>query len=184
MRLYGGGFIAAYLQATISYYVASVVLHCVVPALFSVRSVQKGERRPGQILKECLQSLGRWRTALVETATGLLQQESRSTYTSIYRIPCAGPLAVKAYIWTIAENMHARGVSLLYGGPIATYSHVAYVLLCVVALDYLHDTWFYWTHRLLHWKPLYVNIHYMHHRYGSAFCCQRLCTYRAVICES
>lgn len=34
----------------------------------------------------------------------------------------------------------------------------------LVALDYLHDTWFYWTHRLLHCRPLYSSIHYMHHQ--------------------
>lgn len=39
-----------------------------------------------------------------------------------------------------------------------------YILLTIVALDYLHDTWFYWTHRLLHWKPLYRHVHYLHHR--------------------
>lgn len=37
-------------------------------------------------------------------------------------------------------------------------------LLCVALLDALHDTWFYWTHRLLHCKPLYKHVHYMHHR--------------------
>lgn len=41
---------------------------------------------------------------------------------------------------------------------------VAYLLLCVVALDYLHDSWFYWTHRLLHWRPIYKHVHYIHHK--------------------
>ena len=40
------------------------------------------------------------------------------------------------------------------------------MVLTVVALDYLHDAWFYWTHRLLHWKPLYRHVHYLHHRYA------------------
>ena len=34
----------------------------------------------------------------------------------------------------------------------------------VAALDVLHDAWFYWTHRLLHWRPLYRHVHYIHHR--------------------
>jgi hypothetical protein len=42
-----------------------------------------------------------------------------------------------------------------------------YMVLTVVALDYLHDAWFYWTHRLLHWKPLYRHVHYLHHRYAT-----------------
>ncbi len=37
------------------------------------------------------------------------------------------------------------------------------MVLSVVALDYLHDAWFYWTHRLLHWRPLYVHVHALHH---------------------
>jgi sterol desaturase/sphingolipid hydroxylase (fatty acid hydroxylase superfamily) len=39
-----------------------------------------------------------------------------------------------------------------------------YILLCIVVLDYLHDGWFYWTHRLLHWRPLYKWVHFEHHR--------------------
>lgn len=27
----------------------------------------------------------------------------------------------------------------------------------------LYDTWFYWAHRLLHWKPLFVRMHRRHH---------------------
>ena len=37
------------------------------------------------------------------------------------------------------------------------------MLATVVALDYLHDAWFYWTHRLLHWQPLYRSVHHIHH---------------------
>jgi len=28
----------------------------------------------------------------------------------------------------------------------------------------LFDTWFYWFHRLIHWKPLYRHVHRWHHR--------------------
>jgi sterol desaturase/sphingolipid hydroxylase (fatty acid hydroxylase superfamily) len=41
---------------------------------------------------------------------------------------------------------------------------VAYVAVCVVLLDVLHDAWFYWTHRALHWRPLYRAVHWEHHR--------------------
>lgn len=34
----------------------------------------------------------------------------------------------------------------------------------IIVLDYVHDAWFYWTHRLLHWRPLYKHVHYMHHK--------------------
>ena len=41
---------------------------------------------------------------------------------------------------------------------------VLYVVATVAALDVLHDAWFYWTHRLLHWRPLYRHVHHIHHR--------------------
>jgi Delta7-sterol 5-desaturase len=43
-------------------------------------------------------------------------------------------------------------------------------------LDYLHDSWFYWTHRLLHWRPLYKHIHNIHHRYAERTTPDVLCT--------
>jgi len=85
---------------------------------------------------------------------------------------CIGPLVVKAGMWTIVERMHASGYSLLYGGSMLTSVwHVPYMMLVVVALDYLHDTWFYWTHRLLHTKALFSSVHRMHHesRVPTAF---------------
>lgn len=75
-----------------------------------------------------------------------------------------GPLAVKAGVWTVVERMHEQGVGLLYSGPVNSAASVLYILFSIVALDYLHDTWFYWTHRLLHWGPLFRNVHYVHHR--------------------
>jgi len=41
------------------------------------------------------------------------------------------------------------------------------VLATVATLDVLHDSWFYWTHRLLHWRPLYRHVHFIHHRRGA-----------------
>lgn len=31
------------------------------------------------------------------------------------------------------------------------------------------DTWHYWSHRALHWGPLYKNIHKIHHQYSAPF---------------
>lgn len=59
MHLYGDGFVVAFLQATTTYFAISILLHFVVPALFNVTSVQKGDQRPGQVIREALQSLGR-----------------------------------------------------------------------------------------------------------------------------
>ena len=41
---------------------------------------------------------------------------------------------------------------------------VLYIVASMGALDYLHDAWFYWTHRLLHARLLYKHVHSVHHR--------------------
>lgn len=35
--------------------------------------------------------------------------------------------------------------------------------LSYVALFFWHDTYFYWTHRLMHWGPIYRLVHRVHH---------------------
>lgn len=39
-----------------------------------------------------------------------------------------------------------------------------YFLGSVVAVILLHDTYFYWTHRLMHWKKIFPFVHHIHHR--------------------
>ena len=38
-----------------------------------------------------------------------------------------------------------------------------YLWFSLAALIFIHDTWFYWTHRLMHWKPLFPIFHRVHH---------------------
>ncbi len=38
-----------------------------------------------------------------------------------------------------------------------------YFWFSLVALIVLHDTWFYWTHRLMHWRRLFPIMHRVHH---------------------
>ena len=33
----------------------------------------------------------------------------------------------------------------------------------------LEDTWHYWSHRAMHYGPLYRNIHKLHHQYSAPF---------------
>jgi sterol desaturase/sphingolipid hydroxylase (fatty acid hydroxylase superfamily) len=39
-----------------------------------------------------------------------------------------------------------------------------YFWFSVAAIILVHDAWFYWTHRLLHWKPLFRIAHRVHHQ--------------------
>ena len=39
-----------------------------------------------------------------------------------------------------------------------------YFWFSIVLLILIHDTWFYWTHRFLHWGPVYRVAHRLHHR--------------------
>ncbi len=39
----------------------------------------------------------------------------------------------------------------------------AYYAISIVLMVILHDTYFYWTHRLMHWKPLFKIAHKTHH---------------------
>jgi lathosterol oxidase len=75
-----------------------------------------------------------------------------------------GPIAVKAAVLTVVEALQARGIGWLYTAWPDTPAKWAYLVFTVAALDYAHDTWFYWTHRLLHSKALYSSVHVMHHR--------------------
>ncbi|MDR3401815.1 MAG: sterol desaturase family protein [Chthoniobacter sp.] len=38
-----------------------------------------------------------------------------------------------------------------------------YMGVSLVAMIAIHDTWFYWTHRLMHWRPLFPIFHRVHH---------------------
>lgn len=38
-----------------------------------------------------------------------------------------------------------------------------YVALSSAILVFAHDAYFYWTHRLMHWKPLFPIVHRVHH---------------------
>ena len=43
-------------------------------------------------------------------------------------------------------------------------THPVYCILLLVAVIFLREAHFYWTHRFTHWKPLYKAAHYLHHK--------------------
>ena len=93
-------------------------------------------------------------------------QQVSCTATSHGRPPASDPLVCGQV--TVAEQPQAlkhvgKNVGATSLDPRFSLQG-GYMVLTVVALDYLHDAWFYWTHRLLHWKPLYRHVHHLHHR--------------------
>lgn len=38
-----------------------------------------------------------------------------------------------------------------------------YLFLSLPIMMFIHDTYFYFTHRIIHWQPLYKRIHHVHH---------------------
>jgi len=55
----------------------------------------------------------------------------------------------------------SRGLTRVYE-PIDKYGYSWY-FLSIVLMIFIHDTYFYWTHRLMHWKPLFKLAHKTHH---------------------
>jgi Delta7-sterol 5-desaturase len=51
--------------------------------------------------------------------------------------------------------------TLVYN-PIDKYGY-PYFFFSAILMIFLHDAYFYWTHRLLHWKPLFKHVHKIHH---------------------
>jgi lathosterol oxidase len=46
--------------------------------------------------------------------------------------------------------------------PISKHGYV-YFFFSIGLMVFIHDTYFYWTHRLMHWKPLFKLAHKTHH---------------------
>lgn len=55
-----------------------------------------------------------------------------------------------------------RDYTRLYSDP-AKYS-IAYHVFCFIAMIFIHDTYFYWTHRLMHHPHLFKYFHLVHHK--------------------
>jgi len=55
-----------------------------------------------------------------------------------------------------------NGLTMAYS-PIDKYGY-GYYFLSFLIMIVVHDTYFYWTHRLLHWKPLFKFAHKIHHK--------------------
>lgn len=80
-----------------------------------------------------------------------------------------------AYSLSTVVIFAAIGTSLVFAqraGLTRIYLGVAdhgllYFWASIVAAIVVHDAYFYWTHRLLHWQPLFRLAHHVHHRSTS-----------------
>jgi lathosterol oxidase len=59
-------------------------------------------------------------------------------------------------IWT-----SKKGLTKIYPN-ISDHGYVYYIF-SIVLMIFMHDTYFYWTHRAMHWKPLFRLMHKTHH---------------------
>jgi sterol desaturase/sphingolipid hydroxylase (fatty acid hydroxylase superfamily) len=62
---------------------------------------------------------------------------------------------------TVAYGLYRRGWTQVYLDLAGTsWLYFAFTVLLILVL---HDAYFYWAHRLLHWRPLYRSVHRVHH---------------------
>ncbi len=88
-----------------------------------------------------------------EPPKGQIRQEVLASLRTVLIFAAAGTsiaLGAKAGLMTIYPDVAAYG----WG----------YFLLSTGLLIVLHDAWFYWTHRALHYPPLFRRFHRLHHR--------------------
>jgi sterol desaturase/sphingolipid hydroxylase (fatty acid hydroxylase superfamily) len=62
---------------------------------------------------------------------------------------------------TVVYALYRQGWTRIYLG-LGSKSW-AYFFLSVLLVMAVHETYFYWAHRLLHWRPLFRRVHRVHH---------------------
>ncbi len=70
-------------------------------------------------------------------------------------------IAVFALVGTTMFILRKNGYTQMYLN-FSDHS-VGYFIFSIVAFILLHDAYFYWTHRFMHWKPIYPYVHKVHH---------------------
>lgn len=76
----------------------------------------------------------------------------------------------------ISITLYALFVTIIFNTPLIQYSKIytkisdfsIYYFIFTIALSIvLQDTWFYWTHRLIHNKHIFPYVHLVHHRFTN-----------------
>jgi len=73
-------------------------------------------------------------------------------------------LSSGALIWTAYEAVTLWAFANGKIPYVDWRTHPVYCVLLMIAIIFLRLFHFYWTHRLIHWKPLYKASHYLHHK--------------------
>lgn len=95
-------------------------------------------------------------TRRIQSKRPTMKQIHREIWYSIQSI------AIFAVGCTALLEMYKAGMTNIYA-PI-TSGPIWYAVLSLILCVFLHDTWFYWTHRFMHWRPVFKYMHLTHHR--------------------
>ena len=67
-------------------------------------------------------------------------------------------------LWTAYEVWYMWSAANHLVPYVSWTEHPVYFALWLCAIPFWREFHFYWTHRAIHWKPLYKYIHYLHHK--------------------
>jgi len=83
-------------------------------------------------------------------------------------------------IWLFIDWLQS-GITLQYSA-ITDYG-IPYLIFSLLLMIFIHDTYFYWTHRLIHHKKLFRYIHKVHHQFTnpSPWCAFSFHPFEAII---
>jgi len=127
----------AFGQCLLVYYSLSVLLHYVVPAVTGdLARVQKQRQSQTHTMRDARQAVL--------------------------------PIFIKSLTLYAGELLHCHGHGRMDDRRLVDVARdpaaVLQTLCLILLLDLFHDTWFYWSHKLLHTRWMMRNVHYMHHQ--------------------